>query len=308
MRHMHLRNNQYRGQEDRRDLSPEGHAPAETVGYGSAHHCAKSRAGAEEDVDPALVQPAVGEGDEVGDDDGLESESGGDKSATAQQRKGTEKSKSGCKVIGSGQVGFSGKVVEQGTGSSRVRFSGKVQERRKGRRKHVSQAYVTTTLWICRSHRQPPLTVTVNNPPLPAPAIHLATRIKFIDGAMAHMSVPAATVSDEDIRRAQLGDTSRTVVTVAWLRRTRTSPRGTYYVVGRIEARSAGMDCKGKIPPGQLGLGLGLRLGKRGLATQRTEEEAQSQHHSSFTAHDLGETAVERCHRCQAEEVTCPEP
>lgn len=132
--------------------------------------------------------------------------------------------------------------------------------------------------------------------------------MKFIDGAMAHMSVPAATVSDEDICRAQLGDTSRTVVTVAWPRRTRTSPRGTNYVVGRKEARSAGMECKGKIPTGQRGLRLGLRLGKCGLATQRTEEEAQSQHHSPFTAHDLGETAVERCHGGQTEEVTCPEP
>ena len=35
------------------------------------------------------------------------------------------------------------------------------------------------------------LTVTVNSPPLPAPARHRAKRIKFIDGASAHSRVPA---------------------------------------------------------------------------------------------------------------------
>lgn len=134
MRHVHLRNNQYRGQEDRRDLGPERHAPAETVGHGSSHYSAESRARAEEDVDTALVQPAVGEGDEVGDDDGLASGSE-HKSATAQGEGGHGKEQEQVQGVGSGRVGCSGKVVE--------------------RRKHVSLAYVMTRLSICRPPSHP---------------------------------------------------------------------------------------------------------------------------------------------------------
>jgi hypothetical protein len=113
-----------------------------------------------------LIQPAVREGDEVGDDDVLESESDERKSGgRAGARAGNRNQSSGIQR----------EVVE--------------------RQRHVSLESVTRNyVSVTR-----PLTVTVSNPPLPAPAIHLATRIKFMEGAMAHMSVPAGTVSKKDI-------------------------------------------------------------------------------------------------------------